>query len=432
MIPAVDFLLPLHTGTARIREHGGDKSGNTVRRLSSRNVTANDVGKHPTEEPPLLQIGCVSLSTRYSLFQHTPNIMEVLVQHPRDSISPTRQMRNELSPMVFTALVFTLSLLLTAASAAALPEPTLRPKLADLFPSRIDGDLIHQAEGEEQQGLRAREPQVLAKRQETRLVEIASETSVASTSPTTIVETSPLPSPFDSNLAATFVSTGCPSFINSFLTDPQFKECYPFSLLLQSSSGFFDAQKSAVSMTQVLQATCDVDRDVCTTYLRNLAAQLIEEANCQEDFEAQNTVVVQAYNGLIAYEELYSASCLQDNDQGSFCFTRAVMNYTTASNVYLYFLPLNSSLPGRSIPSCDSCAERTMNLFHAASSNRQHPIARTYTDAAERMNMVCGPGFVNETLPEAVVEATAVGRSLPHAKLVVTAAVLLLLQYMAI
>lgn len=53
---------------------------------------------------------------------------------------------------------------------------------------------------------------------------------------TTTVAASPLPSPLDT-LGANFTGDGgsaaCPSFINSFLANPTFKQCYPFSMLLQ-------------------------------------------------------------------------------------------------------------------------------------------------------------------------------------------------------
>ena len=43
----------------------------------------------------------------------------------------------------------------------------------------------------------------------------------------------PLPMPFDSSLGSNFTSSSCPAFFNSFLTEPSFKACLPFSLLLQ-------------------------------------------------------------------------------------------------------------------------------------------------------------------------------------------------------
>lgn len=58
-------------------------------------------------------------------------------------------------------------------------------------------------------------------------------------SKTSTVPSNPLPSPFDGGLSVNFtVEDGqrkCPYFINSFLDDPEFKQCYPFSLLLQVS-----------------------------------------------------------------------------------------------------------------------------------------------------------------------------------------------------
>ena len=43
----------------------------------------------------------------------------------------------------------------------------------------------------------------------------------------------PLPSPFDSNLGNNFTTSSCPAFFQSFLNSEPFKQCLPFSLLLQ-------------------------------------------------------------------------------------------------------------------------------------------------------------------------------------------------------
>ena len=53
-----------------------------------------------------------------------------------------------------------------------------------------------------------------------------------------------LPSPLDGGLAANFTAndqgqTTCPTFLNSFLSNPTFKECYPLSLLLFPVSTFW-------------------------------------------------------------------------------------------------------------------------------------------------------------------------------------------------
>lgn len=44
-----------------------------------------------------------------------------------------------------------------------------------------------------------------------------------------------LPQPFDSNLGNNFTSSSCPELFNVMLTDPDFKDCVPVSLLLQVS-----------------------------------------------------------------------------------------------------------------------------------------------------------------------------------------------------
>lgn len=240
---------------------------------------------------------------------------------------------------------------------------------------------------------------------------------------TTTIAASPLPSPFDSALAANFTGNSngaCPIFINAFLTNSTFKQCYPFSVLLQGSRSFFEAEKSLVSITQVLDASCKVDVNFCDDYLNNLATDLIKEDNCKEDYELQNQVVVQAYLGLRAYQPLYSATCLTDPDTSAYCFANAVTNLTTPSNVYFYYMPLNLTFPGSAVPSCNWCTQQTMGIFQSATANRKQMIANTYADAAVQVNTVCGPGFVNETLPEATVESAALSMHQPPSVLLLS------------
>ncbi|KAH8889393.1 hypothetical protein GQ53DRAFT_767061 [Thozetella sp. PMI_491] len=249
------------------------------------------------------------------------------------------------------------------------------------------------------------------------------DTGVSTPTPTQVsttvtAESSPLPSPFDSNLSANFSKnennvTTCPTFINSFLTDPTFKQCYPFSLLLQGvvkgSKSFFNAEKSLVSITQVLDASCAANATKCTTYMNNLAKNLTQTANCGTDYQLGNSVVVQAYIAMIGYKAVYDATCLKDTETAQYCYANAITNLTTPSNVYFYYLPLNLTLPGSTIPSCSDCTQQTMNVFQNAAANRQQPIALTYVSAAQQVNTICGPGFVNETLPLALVVNGAPG-----------------------
>ncbi|KIH88308.1 c6 zinc finger domain containing protein [Sporothrix brasiliensis 5110] len=235
-------------------------------------------------------------------------------------------------------------------------------------------------------------------------------TTVTPTTKTTrTAASSPLPSFFDSSLASNFSNdSACPAFINSFLTNPTFKQCYPFSLLLQGSRSFFQAEKSLVSITQVLDATCAANATFCTSYLNRLATNLTDAANCGADYKLGNSIVVQAYDGMIGYQPLYAASCLTDPDTGAYCFANAITNLTTTANVYFYYLPLNSSLPtSGSEPSCNWCLKQTMAVYRSAAADRKKPIASTYLSAAQQVDTICGPAFVNDTLPAAIVSNAA-------------------------
>ncbi|CAK7213196.1 hypothetical protein SCUCBS95973_001718 [Sporothrix curviconia] len=229
-------------------------------------------------------------------------------------------------------------------------------------------------------------------------------TGTTTTKTTKTASASPLPSFFDSSLASNFTTdSACPSFINAFLTNPTFKKCYPFSLLLQGSRSFFNAEKSLVSITQVLDATCAANATFCTTYLSQLATNLTDSANCGADYKLGNSIVVQAYLGMIAYQPLYAASCLTDPDTGAYCYANAITNLTTTANVYFYYLPLNNTLPtSGSEPSCNWCLQQTMNVFWSSSADRKRPIANTYLSAANQVDTICGPSFVNDTLPVAI------------------------------
>jgi hypothetical protein len=52
--------------------------------------------------------------------------------------------------------------------------------------------------------------------------------------------------------------------------------------------------------------------------MNSLARELKSDSACKVDYDNNNAQVVQAYNGLIAYEPLYRASCLRD-DGGNYC-----------------------------------------------------------------------------------------------------------------
>lgn len=61
---------------------------------------------------------------------------------------------------------------------------------------------------------------------------VTNSTTTAASATTTLAP-SPIPSPYDGNIGTNFTVQTCPDFINSFLVNPTFKSCLPFSLLLQ-------------------------------------------------------------------------------------------------------------------------------------------------------------------------------------------------------
>ncbi|KAL6871101.1 hypothetical protein J3F83DRAFT_641713 [Trichoderma novae-zelandiae] len=230
-------------------------------------------------------------------------------------------------------------------------------------------------------------------------------------SPSSPKSSSALPEPFDNTPASAFQMDGstdsCSSFIWNLLQDPTFKSCYPLSMMLQTSTGLFEAEKSLLSIVRVLDATCKANSTSCATFLDQAAANLTTSDNCKAEIAQNQTLVLQAYRGLLAYKEVYAATCLQDPTTSQYCFANAVTNLDTPSDAYLYFLPYGLALPGSSNPSCSWCTQQTMDIYYSASADRDSSVADVYADAARQVNTLCGPNFVNGTLPPASSEGLA-------------------------
>ncbi|KAK9418779.1 hypothetical protein SUNI508_07799 [Seiridium unicorne] len=242
----------------------------------------------------------------------------------------------------------------------------------------------------------------------------AKATTTTTKAATTTASASALPSPFDNAIAANFTGNGnCQEFITDLLKNSTFQQCYPFSMLVQGSYSMFNAEKSLVSITQVLDATCAANVTFCTDYLGGVADKLIDSDNCEDDYQEENSVVVQVYQGLKSYQPLYSASCLQDAETSAYCFANAITNSSAIADTYLYYLPLNISYPNSTTPDCNQCTQNVMGIFQAATADRDSGIAYTYAEAAETVNAHCGASYVNATLPEAVASFAVPTQSAP-------------------
>jgi hypothetical protein len=219
---------------------------------------------------------------------------------------------------------------------------------------------------------------------------------------------SPLPSPFDTSLGSNFTSQACPGFFDDFLRNATFKECHPTSLLLQNSNSFFQTSRSSILLSQALDASCGASLAQCSPLMASLAAQLIQDSNCGQEYRNQNPLVTQARAGLVSYEPLYRATCVKSSETGNYCFADAITNTTNPSDSYPYYTALGTDLPAASRPTCNQCLRDTMDSFAGYAANRDQPVSRTYTSTAQQINIGCGPGFVNATVPIAIMSSSAV------------------------
>ena len=110
----------------------------------------------------------------------------------------------------------------------------------------------------------------------------------------------------------------------------------------------------------------------------------------------QNPVVMQAYNGFMAYDPLYKAGCLKDLD-GTYCYAEAATNATPSSG-YVYYLPLGVPLPSSTRPTCSKCLRDTMSVFSTYAAKSKQALSTDYSAAAQQVDISCGPRFVEATV----------------------------------
>lgn len=214
------------------------------------------------------------------------------------------------------------------------------------------------------------------------------------TSIPTLNTNSGLPVPFDTSLGSNFTNTACPAYFQKFLADSTFQACLPVSLLLQNSMSFFQAAKSSSLLDSTLDKACSATLAVCSPYMGKLADDLISQSNCQADYNQQNPLVVQAYDGLQAYESLYQATCLKNTTTHEYCFVEA-MDTTNADDSYPYYTAVGLQLPIGSKPTCSSCLKNTMAIFAGYAVQKDQPLSNTYLASATQINAECGSGFAS-------------------------------------
>ncbi|KAI9671045.1 MAG: hypothetical protein M1831_005130 [Alyxoria varia] len=210
---------------------------------------------------------------------------------------------------------------------------------------------------------------------------------------------SSLPRPFDSNLGNNFTESSCPLFFSGFLNDEQFQDCRPVSMLLTTSSSFFATTKEKDQLKRVLDASCNAKRSKCANIMDSYAQQIQSAGGCISDFERGNPNVRQAYDGFVAYRAIYDAACRKSSESDNYCFTEAVMNKTSPTSSYIYYLPIGLPLPAGAMPACNACLRKTIMDYRQYASNATQPLSDTYGPAVKQINLNCGPEFVDPSIP---------------------------------
>jgi hypothetical protein len=233
--------------------------------------------------------------------------------------------------------------------------------------------------------------------------------TATSTTPSSTVVASALPSPFDSSLGSNFTSQACPNFFDSFLSNTTFQACVPVSLLLQNSKSFFSAARSPAVMTETLNAACAASLPMCQPLMAYLASELISNSYCGADYRNQNPLVSQAHAGFVAYQAVYQATCLKSNETGNYCFTDAITNQLNPSDSYPYYTAVGLNLPPGSHPTCSKCLKETMSIFAGYAKDTNQPLATTYINTAEEIDVSCGAEFADTNVPVGTMTSSTNG-----------------------
>jgi len=176
-----------------------------------------------------------------------------------------------------------------------------------------------------------------------------------------------------------------------------FRSCRAFSLLLQASAAFIEAQEDLDLLNSIVWGTCNTDTPdtQCSDNMAWFSANL--ETSCEQDLKDSNSMAVNTQIALDAYDLMRSAGCLIDPTTNSYCYIDAVHN-SNPSDTYFYSLPLGVGIPNKTIASCSACTKSLMTLYYSALSNSsQAPglasLQDTYENGAQMAVADCGPAY---------------------------------------
>ncbi|KAG8717263.1 hypothetical protein FRC08_007891 [Ceratobasidium sp. 394] len=219
----------------------------------------------------------------------------------------------------------------------------------------------------------------------------------------------PFPQAFDSSLAFNFSTTTCTSFFNEFTTNLTFRACRPFSLLLGTSTAFFDIQSNLTELTAVMGGMCDTPQslDQCRSTMGWLASEITKSTACQTEITSQNPVVLEALNGFKTYDLMRQAGCLVNQRSNAYCFVEAVAS-TSPSDTYFYALPIGTPVPQKSAPSCSACIKSLMALYANHATDTTLPLSKVYPPAQKFATSACGADYAIAVANAALRRVTGV------------------------
>lgn len=176
--------------------------------------------------------------------------------------------------------------------------------------------------------------------------------------------------------------------------------------------------------------------------MADFAEQIIKDTNCGQDFRNEQPLVLQAYNGLIAYEPVYRATCLKTAKDNQYCFSQAVSTSQNPSDIYPYFTAVGLTMPSGSKPTCNACLKQTMQVFAEYAVRKEQPLAQNYLGCAQMVDGECGTGYAAVDVKVGSVDSgmengkqggqgtNSAGRAGPSAMLFVAAASAAMLAFL--
>ncbi|CAI7595152.1 unnamed protein product [Penicillium glandicola] len=236
-----------------------------------------------------------------------------------------------------------------------------------------------------------------------------------------------MPKPYDT-LSYNFANgSSCIDFFTTWRANTTISNCNAISLLVENSNAFFHTLSSAAGTSLILDTSCSANVTKCTTIMNDLAADLIKSANCGSDYENNNSVVKGLYRDLIAYEPMYSATCLTNPSTEDYCFVDAVSNSTAPDDYTVYLMPLGTPLTVGAVPTCNKCLKATMALFARWAKYDGQSLDTTYLPSAKIVNAHCGTGFAATNITVGSVVTAGAGLAAPLSNLGIVTAMALVL-----